>query len=818
VTAATPGPGNSGPGGAPGPLLEGVRILDLTDGRGEMCGRYLADLGAMVILVEPPGGAASRAAQPMHEGVSLYFATRNANKRAVALELADAAGRERFLSLVDTVDIVIESGQPGEMAALGLGAAELRQRRPSLVVVSITDFGQDGPYAGFEATDLTIAALTATLDRSGNPGREPIPPPGRLVTEAATIQAAWAALLAYANAAATGIGDHVDASLMELSISAFDPGFGVAGSARSTLPTDVEVPRGRPDSSRLYPIVQCADGLVRFCLLAPRQWQGMWRMIGEPEEFADRRYDHILNRFADWDTLLPRIAEAFRHRTRTELVETAKAERVPLTDVLTLGESMAAEHFTARGSFAELEVAPGTVGKIANGFLVVDGQRAGIRTPAPAPGEGDEELLQDPGAPASAPLHPPLTADPARPLAGLRVLDLGVIVMGAELPRLFADMGADVVKVENRAFPDGMRAVGPGEVMTQSFVWGHRNKRSLGLDLRRPEGAELFRRLAAEADIVMSNFKPGTMHSLGLGREALHAVNPRLVVAESSALGSTGPWSDRMGYGPLIRASTALSAQWRYPGEDGGFCDTNTVYPDHAAARVEAVAVLAAVLRARRTGVGAFIEAAQAETILSQLSDSYLLESLVPGSAVARGNTSPYDAPFGAYPCDGDDEWCAIEVRGDAEWRALTAVLGRPELAEDARFRTAADRVSHRDEVDALIREWTLERSPLKAMRLLQDARVPAGAMARVPELLDDPHLIARGFWRDIYQPHRDEIQPTENGPARFRVIAEPAMGPAPLHGEHSGEVLSQWLGMDEREIARLCADGVVETPDPALI
>ncbi|MCU1690795.1 MAG: hypothetical protein JWN20_2723 [Jatrophihabitantaceae bacterium] len=793
-------------------LLADVRVLDLTDGKGEMCGRYLADLGAEVILVEPPTGASSRRLEPIVEGASLYFATHNANKRSVTLDLAAPDHRRRFLDLVATADILIESFAPGHLTSLGLDAAALQSRRPALVVVSITDFGQDGPYSGYIATNLTISALSAVLDRSGNPGREPIPAPGRLVTEAAVIQAAWAALLAYANAVATGVGDHVDASLLELSISAFDPGFGVAGSARSTLPADGEALRGRPDSSHLYPIVACADGSVRFCLLAPRQWRGMFALIGEPAEFADPKYDTILNRFAEWDRLLPVIAAAFRDKTKADLVAAGKALRIPLTDVLTLGESMAVDHFAARGAFVDVEVAPGVKGKLANGFLLVDGVRAGIRSTAPALGEGNASLL-DRLEPYRAPqaLAEPVSSDPARPLAGLKILDLGVIVMGAELPRLFADMGADVVTVENAAFPDGMRQVPPGEVITQSFVWGHRNKRSLGLDLRRPGGAALFARLAAEADVVMSNFKPGTMQALGLGDDALRSANPRLVIAESSALGASGPWSDRMGYGPLIRASTALSAQWRYPGSDSGYCDTNTVYPDHAAARVEAVAILAAVLRARRTGVGASISAAQAETILSQLSELYLEESLAPGSMQPMGNASAFDAPFGAYPCAGDDEWCAIEVRGDGDWKALTSVLGGTELADD-RLATAAGRVARRAEVDAAVSAWRSRRSPLECMEVLQAAGVPAGAMARVPDLLDDPHLVARGFWRTIHQPQRPEAMPTENGPARFRTIAEPAMGPAPLQGEHSRQVLREWLALTEAEVDRLVDDGVVES------
>ncbi len=182
-------------------------------------------------------------------------------------------------------------------------------------------------------------------------------------------------------------------------------------------------------------------------------------------------------------------------------------------------------------------------------------------------------------------------------LAGLRVLDLGVIVVGADTGRMFADEGADVIKIESRAFPDGSRqAMGDGP-MAPSFAWGHRNKRSLGLDLRSDEGKKLFLALAEHSDLVLSNFRPGTMESLGLGYAELSRVNPGIVMVDSSALGSTGPESRSMGYGPLVRASTGLTTLWRYPDQPDGFCDSVTIYPDHTSARIGAVGALAMLMR-----------------------------------------------------------------------------------------------------------------------------------------------------------------------------------------------------------------------------
>jgi crotonobetainyl-CoA:carnitine CoA-transferase CaiB-like acyl-CoA transferase len=185
-------------------------VIDMAEGKGEMCGRFLADLGADVIRVEPPGGAPSRARAPLHGAVSLHFATHNAGKRGVVINHGSAGGREQLLTLLDGADIWIESARPGALSELGLGADVVRARNAQLVVLSITDFGQTGPYRDWVATEWTVLAMGGVLSRSGLPGREPLMPPGDLAFEVTSIQAAWAALVAYWNRLERGHGDHVD--------------------------------------------------------------------------------------------------------------------------------------------------------------------------------------------------------------------------------------------------------------------------------------------------------------------------------------------------------------------------------------------------------------------------------------------------------------------------------------------------------------------------------------------------------------------------------------------------------------------------------
>jgi crotonobetainyl-CoA:carnitine CoA-transferase CaiB-like acyl-CoA transferase len=787
--------------------LADVRVLDLADGKGEACGRMLADLGADVLRVEPPGGARSRSACPMYGGTSLYFATHNTNKHSVTIDLTSRPGRDRLLALAREADILIESEPPGQLAERGLGAEALHQANPWLVITSITDFGQNGPYRDWMATDWVHLALNSVLSRSGAPGEPPLMPPGHLAEETASVQAAWATLIAYWVARKTGRGEHIDVSVFEASLQTMDPAFGIAGSATGGVPAS-DLPPGRPDVRHMYPIFPCADGHVRICVLARRQWRGMFTWLGEPAEFAGQEYDLTGNRFAAAKTLYPLIGNLFWDKTRAELVAEGQRLGVPIESVQLPAEVLRNEHFLARGAIADMTLPDGRTGRVPHGLLELDGQRAGIREPAPEPG-GHHEFQPRDARQRSLPDVPPMDGQDGA-LAGLRVLDLGVIVVGAETGRLFADQGADVLKIESRAFPDGSRQSLTGAPISASFAWGHRNKRSLGLDLRSAAGKDLFLELIRSSDVVLSNFKPGTLESLGLGYEVLRQSNPGIIVVDSSAMGRTGPASLRMGYGPLVRAATGLTSLWRYPGQPDGFCDSITVYPDHTAARVGAVGALARLISREHTGEGGTVSVAQAETMLIQFAADFLRESLEPGSMTTRGNIGEHDAPYGIYPCAGDDQWCAITIRNGTEWQQLCQVIDAPDLDADEALQTPAGRVAQRERIEARLTDWTAQHSPHEVMSLLQGKGVPAGAMQRVNELLRDPHLVERGFFTTLTQRQIGDI-PAETGPARFSRIPGPPMRPAPLQGEHTRQIARELLTLDDAEIEKLCQDGILQ-------
>ncbi|OLO25739.1 CoA transferase [Streptomyces sp. MNU77] len=789
--------------------LAGVRVLDLTNGKGELGTRLFADLGADVVRVESPGTDRSRGHGPVVDGVGLYHQVFNANKRSVALDLRRAEDRAEFLGrLVPGADICLTSLTPAEQAALGIEPATLLEHNPALVAVSLTDYGLTGPYRDRVGTEWTHLALGGVLSRSGDPGREPLMPPLDLAMQTAAVQAAWAALAAYWNRLETGAGDTVDVSVFESVVQGIDPGWGMAGSATGGVPA-ADGPRGRIDDGHKYPFFPCADGAVRLTLLSPRQWQGMFAWMGSPAEFADDRWNSLVTRFRESHVLYPAIGAMLRPKTRARIVAEAQRYGVAAAAVLTPREVAGNEHFAARGVFTRPPLAPG--GRpvtVVDGLMEIDGVRAGHRGAAPEIGRDTAEVLADQAGRRPAP--EPVTAAPRAPFAGLRVLDLGVIVAGGEAGRLFGDLGAEVLKVENLAAPDGSRQSMDGSAITPVFAWGNRNKLGFGLNVKDPRGRDLFLRLAAGSDVILSNFKPGTLHKLGISYEQLKEINPGIVVVESSAYGHTGPWSGNPGYGPLVRAATGVTGLWRYPEDEHRFQDDTTIFPDHVAARVAAIGALAKLVQRRGTAAGGTVHLAQTEVVLGQHAHVFAAESLAPGITVAHGNTGPGDAPRGVYPAAGDDEWLVVDVQGDEQWRSLAEVTG----LDAARFPDAASRAAHREEIDAHLTAWSSALAPEEGTRRLQRAGVPAAKMTRITEFPDDPHLIARGTFRTAVHPLVGRPMPSENLPALFGRMPDPELRPAPLLGQHTREVAARLLGLGEAELDELFAAGVLQS-DP---
>ncbi len=776
--------------------LVGVRVLDMAAGYGDAVTRLLADLGADVLKIEPPGGSPARRARPSVAGAAISFALHNANKRGAVLDPRDDGDRRRFVDLVAGADIVVDDGIPGQAAGFGATLDELARRHTHLVALSVTDFGTTGPHASWRATDPVFYAMSTALSRSGPSTGTPVSPPDGIASATAAVQAAWATLVAYYHRIRCGTGDYIDFSRFEAVVQALDPPFGAMGQG-ALAQRRFTTWRGRPRNQDVYPIFACKDGFVRTCVMSPRQWRAMRAWLGEPAQFQDPRYDTIGGRFSATREIGELVARLFADQTTDELVAEAGRRGVPIAAVLTPAKALSSDHFRDAGALVEMELGNGASVDAPAGLFVVDGHRAGLRTPAPRLAADAADWL----APA---ITRSATGDVGdRPFDGIRILDLGIIVAGGELGRLFADLGAEVVKVESPEYPDGLRQTRAGQPMSEAFAWAHRNEHGLGLDLRRPEGTEIFSRLVKQSDAVFANFKPGTLTGLGLSYRELQEANPAIVLAESSAFGDTGPWSGRMGYGPLVRAATGITRLWTSgkTGNDAGppFLDAVTVFPDHVVARIVAIAALAALIRRDRTGHGAHVHISQAEAAVNQLDTVY-----VTAEARAAGLPVTDDATLhGVYPCAGDDDWCAISVRDDTDWDALAIAMGREGLS-----RNYCDMATD-------IAAWTQTLDKAEITRRLQLAGVPAGPMNRPADVLADPQVEHRKVFTDMVHPLFEAPLPSETGPAPYRNIPPAELRPAPMPGQHTREVCRKIFGLDAGEIDRLIRDGVLFTSPP---
>lgn len=714
--------------------LAGLRVVDLVDGPLAPITRYLAELGARVDRHVPATGDAADLAA-------------NAGKIFHACPVDETA--------LAAADIIV--APPAVVDYDALAAVN-----PALVLMEVSAFGTGNSLSDWQASDAVLQALSGSLSRSGIRGRAPLLPPGELAWQCAAAQGAYVVLAACYKALRSGAGDRIDFSALDGAMQALDPGYGINGSATMGRPVHL-LSRDRPAKGTQYPIFPCADGEVRICLLAPRQWQGMFRWMGEPEAFAGPEFAKISTRQQS-EELQAALAHFFEPRKRAELEAEGQAHGVPIAALLTFAEFAGSEQVAARKAVTEIGLTDGRSVRLPNGVLTIDGARMG-----PAGTAGDAPALRT-GEEA-----------PARPFEGLKVLDLGVIVVGAEAGRMFADGGADVVKVESAAFPDGSRQSYLPYGLSASFAAGHRNKRSLGLDLKQEAGRALFLDLVRQADVLLSNFKPGTLDALGLGPGVLAEANPQLVMADSSAFGPTGPWSRRLGYGPLIRAATGLTGMWRYADDPDSYSDAVTVYPDHVAGRISALGATALLIRRLRTGRGGSASVSQAEVMLGQFAELLIADD----APQALGRSVVLRAL-------GDDEWCAVTL---------------PRLPSP-RLDTLLDGAS--------IEEWAAMRSPMEAACSLQAIGIAAAPMLRVADLPGFAYCQERASFRVDRHRYLPEPVISELTAARYHALPRARAVPAPLAGEHTREVIDTWIRLGSNKMAALEQVGILQPTAPA--
>ncbi len=420
---------------------------------------------------------------------------------------------------------------------------------------------------------------------------------------------------------------------------------------------------------------------------------------------------------------------------------------------------------------------------------------------------------------------------PYAPLAGIRVIDISVVWAGPFLTQMLADLGAEVIKVENihawqlarggqarphkeeagenSPFPHGFPNHDPGDRPWERDPWFIpllRNKKSVTINLLNDRGQEYFHRLVAKSDVLWENNVPSTPEKLGITWEVLNKVNPRLIMLRSPAFGLDSRYKNRRGFGLHIEAFIGHTMLRGYTDMDPS-SNTDIYTGDYHTATVGAFAIMAALHHRDRTGRGQWIELAQAENS-TQLFPQALMDYVLNGrvqTTIGNHDVQGY-APNGVYPCTGDDRWIAITVCTDDQWRALCAAMGRAELASDPRYATTAAREQHQDELDAMLAAWTADKDQVALMERLQSAGVPAGAVMDGRDALASPQLRARDFWERIEHKFTGGTWDWSGPPFRLPLNGHPPSLPPPGLGEHNEYVYKEILGVSDAEYDDLVA------------
>jgi benzylsuccinate CoA-transferase BbsF subunit len=372
-------------------------------------------------------------------------------------------------------------------------------------------------------------------------------------------------------------------------------------------------------------------------------------------------------------------------------------------------------------------------------------------------------------------------------LKGIRILDFTRVLAGPYATRILADFGAEVIKIQSR-----LPREEDGFARGYDNTW-NRNKLGITLDMSKPNGIALTKRLVSLSDAVVENFTPRVMANWGLDYQNLKKIKPDIIMLSLSTMGATGSYRDYAGFGPTIQALSGLTRLTSYPG--GPPLGPGTAYADHIAALFACLALLGALEYRRETGEGQHIDISQVEAMASLLGDAF----------VPVKETSFQ----GVYRCRGEDRWCAVTIATDEEWRIFKEALGSPSWAGDKRFATLTNRLNNKEKLDELIEGWTKEHTAEEVMALLQKSGVAAGVVQSAADLANDPQLRERGFFIELDHP---EVGKTVSDASPVRLSDTPARytRAASLPGQDNDYVYGELLGLSKQEMAELRQRGVI--------
>lgn len=718
-------------------LLAGFNVVQI--GRGAataVCGRLLADVGAHVTCIAPD----------VNTPLLAYL---NHGKTIAAGTAAEHAG-------LASAHLIVREAQPGVDTTNAYATGQLRSLNALAPVVTISPYGESGPQANEPATDLTLffasgisRLLTGQVD---DLAEAPIRPVGEQSAFIGGLAAACAGMHA-------ALGNQPGASI-DISIHEALATLAMTELARAGLSGKSWGRKRLTDGNgATVTILPANDGYAAISPREEKQWASWLKAMGSPSWGDDPRFVPKANRVKNWDALHALMSQWSRQYDKRWIADTAQREHVPSFPLCEVAEHLDTPQMRHRRYYRPLELAGHTVQAPGTpfGLTVTAGQRK---------------------RKAAGPL----------PLSGIRVLDFSWVIAGPTTTRYLAAMGAEVIKVEAPGKGD------PGRASELHTVLGQA-KKGIVLDLKNPQAVEVARALAAQCDILIENFATGVMDRLGLGAEALKAVNPDLIYISASGMGRSGPDAHAVAYGTLLQCYAGFAGLNRHPPIAPRI---GLAWLDPMCALMLAFVTAAALWQRQHAGGVARVDFSMLEAMLWTMAEP-LLAAQLGTPPQPMGNVSTHHAPHGVWRCAGDDDWVAVVVRDEGEWRALCQLV--PALSGMATL-SFTQRVAEARAIDAVLTAWAAPQQAASAAAALLRAGIPAAALARSADLVDSTHLAARKFW----DRHGAGVLPGLPWHASFGR----ATGAAPALGADTDDVLTTVLGLSPARIAELRASGAL--------
>jgi crotonobetainyl-CoA:carnitine CoA-transferase CaiB-like acyl-CoA transferase len=748
--------------------LAGWRVLEWAKGTAAaFCGRVLADLGADVFMVEPVDGHRLDGAGPRREdGVSGRYVYLASGKHRVR------ADRETVRAdLCEESDVIVTDLDPARLDAVTGGTCRAKP------TTFISPFGLSGPYSGRRAHHLTVfhsAGESSTLPSGTGFEMFPERPPIQLGSDIAWFDAGWNAalvtvsLMYAAGSGAAPLSADVSVQESELTLS--------RTRLNRWLNEEICVERQGPRYG-IAGMLRCQDGWIQLVGMREEHWDRLAK-ADEGAVFVEAGLDSAEARAAPGADLGRVLAEWCRRLPKARAASLLSGLGAPVGIHADAVDCLTSDQLAYRGFFRAVD----------------DGAGGSLRVPGPPYRISCQDTAE------AGPVHRRPSVADGRPLEGVRVLDFTWAAAGPYATLLLGFLGAEVVKVESLRRPDPARGGFLGQRydgVDRSPIFNELNlgKRSVQIDLTQPESAAIIGEIAGFFDVVVDNFRPGVMERLGLGADDLVADHRHLIVASSSANGSTGPEAMGAGLASIFAASGGLSVQTGYA--DGPPTEVSDTM-DYRSGAALAVAVVAALVGRDRTGLGCCIDLSSREVVLASAADAVLAASLGVDWEPRVGNDHRSMAPHGVYPTGGDG-WLALAIGDGEEWGALCRLLGRTEWAKQ--LATADARRNADPEVTGAISDWSRDRTATEAADTLAGLGIAAAPVMTFAALAEDRHLAERGVFTEVEHP---EIGPQRvmRAPWSFRGLTAAALAPAPLLGADNDTILA-----DSEQVARLPDD-----------